>query len=72
MRANRVSQCFSFCVMSTVKILSWLFYRFDINWLSDKKHEELKHVKLIVVLNHTSLWEAMLVANRETFNGADC
>jgi 1-acyl-sn-glycerol-3-phosphate acyltransferase len=61
MRANRFAQSFSFCVMSSVKILSWLFFRFEINWLSDKQTEELKQVKLIVVLNHTSLWEAMLV-----------
>ncbi len=61
MRANRVAQCFSFTVMSAVKILSWLFYRFEINWLSEERFEALNRVKLIVVLNHTSLYEALFV-----------
>ncbi|GAB2996285.1 1-acyl-sn-glycerol-3-phosphate acyltransferase [Psychrosphaera aestuarii] len=61
MRANRFAQCFSFTVMSTVKIISFLFYKFEIKWLSEKKFEELDDVKLIVLLNHTSLFEALFV-----------
>lgn len=61
MRANRFAQCFSFTVMSTVKIISWLFYRFEVTWLSKKQYPDLKDVKLMVLLNHTSLFEAMLV-----------
>lgn len=61
MRANRFAQCFSFTVMSTVKAISFLFYRFEIKWLSKKKFEALDDVKLIVLLNHTSLFEALFV-----------
>ena len=61
MRANRFSQTFSFCVMSLVKILSYPFFWFDIKWLSKKQQEELSEVRLIVLLNHTSLYEALFV-----------
>lgn len=61
MRANRFSQAFSFCVMSLVKVLSYPFFWFDIKWLSKKQQEELSQVRLIVLLNHTSLYEALFV-----------
>lgn len=61
MVANRFAQTFSFVVMSFVKIISWPFYRFEKKWISDKGYEELSNVKLIVVLNHTSLFEALFV-----------
>lgn len=61
MRANRFAQMFSFTVMSTVKVLSYPFYRFSIKWLSDKQERDLKDVKLIVLLNHTSLYETLFV-----------
>lgn len=61
MRANRLSQVFSFSVMSFVKVISYPFYRFNVNWLSERKSESLDDVKLIVVLNHTSLYEALFV-----------
>lgn len=56
-----MAQCFSFTMMSMVKVISWLFYRFDVTWLSKKQNKDLKDVKLMVLLNHTSLFEAMLV-----------
>lgn len=61
MKANRLAQTFSFCVMSFVKMLSYCFFRFDINWLSEKQMSELEDVKLVVLLNHTSLYEALFV-----------
>lgn len=61
MRANRFSQTFSFCVMSLVKVLSYPFFWFDVKWLSKKQQEELSNVRLIVLLNHTSLYEALFV-----------
>lgn len=61
MRANRFSQVFSFCVMSFVKVLSYPFFWFDVKWLSKKQQEELNQVRLVVLLNHTSLYEALFV-----------
>lgn len=61
MRANRFSQVFSFCVMSFIKVLSYPFFWFDVKWLSKKQQEELNQVRLVVLLNHTSLYEALFV-----------
>lgn len=61
MRANRFTQTFSFCVMSTLKLLTYPFYRFDVKWLSKQQYESLNDVKLVVLLNHTSLYETLFV-----------
>lgn len=61
MRANRFSQVFSFSVMSFVKIITYPFYWFEVNWLSQKQYSELHNVRLIVLLNHTSLYETLFV-----------
>lgn len=61
MKANRVSQVFSFSVMSFLKIISWPFYRFKVTWLSETQYESLNDVKLVVLLNHTSLYETLFV-----------
>lgn len=61
MRANRFAQVFSFTVMSTLKIITWPFYRFENKWLSEQQNEALDDVKLVVLLNHTSLYETLFV-----------
>ena len=61
MRANRFSQVFSFTVMAAIKTLSYPFYRFKINWIDQQADQGLEDVKLIVLLNHTSLYEALFV-----------
>ncbi|MDU0114484.1 1-acyl-sn-glycerol-3-phosphate acyltransferase [Psychrosphaera aquimarina] len=61
MRANRFAQMFSFIVMSTIKILTHIFYKFEVKWLSEKQFKQLDNVKLVVLLNHTSLYEALFV-----------
>lgn len=61
MRANRFAQVFSFLVMCFIKSLTLIFYRFEVKWLSDKKIKQLDNVKLVVLLNHTSLYEALFV-----------
>lgn len=56
-----------FLVLLTVKGLSHLFFRFEVNWVTDgpptsQAHREaFKNLKLIVLLNHTSLFEPILV-----------
>ncbi|NVK24162.1 MAG: 1-acyl-sn-glycerol-3-phosphate acyltransferase [Gammaproteobacteria bacterium] len=47
--------------MSLVKIVSYPFYRFKVSWQSDRQYESIDDVKLIVLLNHTSLYEALFV-----------
>ena len=61
MQANRFTQILSFSVMSTLKILTYPFYRFDNAWLSNLQNEELREVRLVVLLNHTSLYETLFI-----------
>jgi len=61
MPANRFAQLVNFTVMSTLKILTYPFYRFDRKIIGEKGEEELNNVKLIVLLNHTSLYETLFI-----------
>lgn len=45
----------SFLVLLFIKLLSNIFYRFKVGW--PKEQIEWKQVKLIILLNHTSLFE---------------
>lgn len=51
----------SYIVLSGVKYLSSIFYRFDVKWLSKQSAVNWKEVKLIVFLNHTSLFEPIFI-----------
>jgi len=51
----------SFLLMAKVKVLSYLFYYGQSKWLSQEQEEGLKEVKLIVFLNHTSLFEPLFI-----------
>lgn len=42
-------------------MLSALFYRFDIKWLSDRSQVKWNEIQLIVFLNHTSLFEPLFI-----------
>ena len=61
MKANLLAQVASFSLMSALKLLTYPFYRFEVNWLSRESSVELDKVRLIVLLNHTSLYEALFV-----------
>jgi len=61
MPANRLTQIINFTVMSTLKILTYPFYRFERKVLGEKGEEDLHNVKLIVMLNHTSLYETLFI-----------
>ena len=54
-------QLLSFCILSSIKYLASIFYRFDIKWLSDQSSVNWKEIKLIVFLNHTSLFEPIFI-----------
>lgn len=47
--------------MAKIKVLSYLLYYGQCKWLSQEREEGLKDVKLIVFLNHTSLFEPLFI-----------
>ena len=52
---------FSFFLLMLVRTITSLFFRFDIRWLSQQGFEVGKEVRLIVLLNHTSLFEPVFI-----------
>lgn len=52
----------SYLMLTSVKILSSVFYRYDVNWLNtSKKNVDWDNIRLIVFLNHTSLYEPIFI-----------
>lgn len=71
-----------FSILSAVKTISHLFYRGTFTWITPKPDDHWKTTRLLVLLNHTSLYEPLYVqalsfpflwnlANRMTVPGAD-
>ena len=56
-----MARLFSFVLLTGVKALSTILYRFDVNWLNQKSTPKWNDIKLIVFLNHTSLFEPIFV-----------
>lgn len=52
---------FSYSLLTLTKGVTSLFYRFQVNWLSDERFEVSDQVRLLVLLNHTSLFEPLFV-----------
>lgn len=50
----------SFFLLMLVKIFSHIFYRLEVNWLSEIK-KDFSDIRLIIFLNHTSLYEPLFV-----------
>ncbi|GGO70884.1 hypothetical protein GCM10010982_25450 [Bowmanella pacifica] len=48
-------------LMGGVKLLSHCFYRGAPNWLSQEREAALREVRLVVFLNHTSLFEPLFI-----------
>jgi hypothetical protein len=48
-----------FLLLSLVKIVSRLFYRIDMRWVGDPPPDRWRHIRLVAVLNHTSLYEPL-------------
>ena len=45
-------------LLSSVKIMAGLFYRFEVLWIGNKiTSSQVRDVRLVIVLNHTSLFE---------------
>ncbi|XOV78594.1 MAG: 1-acyl-sn-glycerol-3-phosphate acyltransferase [Aestuariibacter sp.] len=51
----------SFICMAIVKVLAHLLYRGEVTWLSREQYEAIPDIKLLVFLNHTSLFEPILI-----------
>lgn len=54
-------QFLSFLCLGFIKVFAHLFYRGKPVWLSGEKEEAMKDVKLMVLLNHTSLFEPLFI-----------
>lgn len=52
----------SFFIMSTVKILSLIFYKTETNWLKVEGQKKWDKIRLIVFMNHTSLFEPLYLS----------
>lgn len=50
-----------FILLCIVKLVCRVLYRFKIRWLSDENFKQFKDVRLIVFLNHTSLFEPLFI-----------
>ena len=57
-----IARLFSLFSLFLVKLLSVLFYRYDIHWLGARRFEPKPDVKMVVLLNHTSLFEPLFLA----------
>ena len=51
----------SFLSFSLIKLLCHIFYRGNATWLDDSKKSDLGDVRLMVLLNHTSLFEPVFI-----------
>ncbi len=52
---------FVFLVLSAVKIISQVFYRHRLDWVGEPPADWWKRLRILAVLNHTSLYEPLLV-----------
>lgn len=50
-----------FFLLLTVKVLSRLFFRFQVEWVGEVPRRRWSGLRLVAILNHTSLWEPVLV-----------
>lgn len=56
----------SFTIINIVKLLAFTFYRFEVKWLSDEATREWGEIRLIIFLNHTSLFEPIFFTQAPT------
>ncbi|WP_338291957.1 1-acyl-sn-glycerol-3-phosphate acyltransferase [Planctobacterium marinum] len=54
-------QFLSFLCLGLIKVFSYVFYRGEPVWLSREREESMQEVKLLVLLNHTSLFEPLFI-----------
>jgi hypothetical protein len=54
-----VRSAFVFLLLVAVKLVARLFYRIDTSWIGDPPPDRWRHIRLVAVLNHTSLYEPL-------------
>ena len=50
-----------YAMLRGIKGISRVFYRFDINWVHPPSSDPWRQLRLVVFLNHTSLYEPLFV-----------
>jgi 1-acyl-sn-glycerol-3-phosphate acyltransferase len=48
-----------FLLLLAVKVFARLFYRIDMRWIGNPPRDRWRHIRLVAVLNHTSLYEPL-------------
>jgi hypothetical protein len=48
-----------FLLLLAVKVVARIFYRIDMRWIDDPPPDRWRHIRLLAVLNHTSLYEPL-------------
>lgn len=54
-------QTLAFLILAGIKTVSWIFFRADYRWLTPLPKDHWKNVRLMVFLNHTSLYEPLFL-----------
>ena len=57
----RLSRITNFIALASIKLSARLFYRVENKWLTELNDDPWKDVKLIALLNHTSLFEPLFL-----------
>jgi hypothetical protein len=57
----RLSRITNFIVLAVIKLFARCFYRVENKWLHENRSDPWKSVKLIALLNHTSLFEPLFL-----------
>ena len=55
----RFKRRFTFLLLLTTKYVSRLFYRFEVEWIGRLPKDPWKNIRLVLLLNHTSLFEPL-------------
>jgi len=50
-----------FSMLTTLKFVSKIFYRYDVAWVGDVPERPWRHIRLVAFLNHTSLFEPVFL-----------
>jgi 1-acyl-sn-glycerol-3-phosphate acyltransferase len=56
---KRIKRRFTYLMLLATKALSRLFYRFEVDWIGRLPKDPWKNVRLVLLLNHTSLFEPL-------------
>lgn len=48
-------------LLLAIKGLARLFYRVEMTWIGDPPPDRWEHLRLLVFLHHTSLWEPVFL-----------